>query len=59
MFMPASGEVLEFNEALESTPEIVNQDPYGDGWIIKFKISNQSELEELLSADQYKEITEA
>lgn len=59
MFMPASGEVLEFNEALESAPETVNQDPYGDGWIIKFKISDQSELEELLSADQYKEITEA
>lgn len=59
MFMPASGEVLEFNEILESAPETVNQDPYGDGWIIKFKISDQSELDELLTADQYKEITEA
>lgn len=59
MFMPASGEVLEFNEALESTPETVNQDPYGEGWIIKIKMSDLSELEELLSADQYKEITEA
>jgi len=59
MFMPASGKVLEFNEALESAPETVNQDPYGDGWIIKVKISDQSELEELLTADQYKELTEA
>ncbi len=59
LFMPVSGEVLEFNEALESAPETVNQDSYGDGWIIKFKISDQTELEELLTADQYKELTEA
>jgi len=59
MFMPTSGKVLEFNEALESAPENVNKDPYGDGWIIKVKISDQSELEELLTADQYKELTEA
>ncbi len=59
MFMPVSGEVLEFNEALESAPETVNQDPYGEGWIIKVKMSDQSDLEELLTADQYKEITES
>ena len=59
MFMPTSGKVLEFNESLESAPENVNKDPYGDGWIIKVKISDQSELEELLTADQYKELTEA
>ncbi len=59
MFMPVSGEVLEFNEALESTPETVNEDPYGDGWIIKLKISNPDEIEDLLTADQYKELIEA
>lgn len=59
LFMPVSGEVLEFNEALESAPETVNQDPYGDGWIIKLKIVDQGELDELLTADLYKELTEA
>ena len=44
LFMPLSGEVLEFNEALESTPEIINSDPYGEGWIIKIKITNQDEI---------------
>lgn len=59
MFMPLSGEVLEFNEGLESAPETVNQDPYGDGWIIKLEMSNPAEVEELLTAEQYTEITEA
>jgi glycine cleavage system H protein len=56
MFMPVSGEVLEFNEDLEQNPEIVNSDPYGKGWIIKIKMSDLSELDELLDAAAYKEL---
>jgi len=56
MFMPLSGEVLEFNEKLEDAPELVNSDPYGDGWIIKVNIAEASELEDLLTAEQYKEL---
>ena len=54
LFMPISGEVIEFNEGLEDEPEKVNSDPYGDGWMIKIAISDDSELENLLSADDYK-----
>jgi len=54
MFMPVAGEVLEFNDELESTPELVNQDPYGKGWIVKIKISNPDEVNELLDATAYK-----
>tara|TARA_B100000524_G_C23443592_1_gene296183 strand:+ start:118 stop:513 length:396 start_codon:yes stop_codon:yes gene_type:complete len=53
LFMPIAGEVLEFNEALESDPELVNSDPYGEGWMIKVKISDASELENLLSDEAY------
>jgi glycine cleavage system H protein len=56
LFMPVSGEVLEFNEELESNPEIVNKDPYGDGWIVKIKLSEPSEVDDLLDADSYKDI---
>jgi glycine cleavage system H protein len=56
LFMPVSGEVTEFNEAIESAPESVNNDPYGDGWMIKVELSDTSELDDLLSADQYKEL---
>ena len=56
MFMPVSGEVIEFNTAIESAPESVNNDAYGEGWMIKVKMSDLSELDDLLSADQYKEI---
>ena len=56
LFMPVSGEVIEFNEALEDTPELINSDPYGDGWIIKVSISDASELDELLSSDEYKNL---
>jgi glycine cleavage system H protein len=56
MFMPVSGEVLEFNEDLEQNPEIVNSDPYGKGWIIKIKMSDLSELDGLLDAAAYKEL---
>ncbi len=50
---------LEFNEELESNPEIVNKDPYGEGWIIKIKFADPSGLDELLDADSYKELVEA
>jgi glycine cleavage system H protein len=56
LFMPVSGEVTEFNESIESAPETVNNDAYGDGWMIKVKLSNPSELDDLLSAEQYSEI---
>ena len=56
LFMPLSGEITEFNELLEDEPEKVNSDPYGDGWMIKITISDESQIEELLSADTYKEI---
>ena len=53
MFMPVSGEVLEFNEDLTTAPEAINQDPYEKGWVIKIKVTNQAELSELLDATQY------
>ncbi len=53
-FMPISGEVLEFNEALNDAPETANKDPYGAGWMIKIAIENPAELENLLSAEDYK-----
>jgi len=56
MFMPVSGEVIEFNEDLEQNPEIVNSDPYGKGWIIKIKISDLNEVNDLLDAAAYKEL---
>ena len=56
LFMPLSGEVIEFNEDLESEPEKVNSDPYGDGWMIKIKMSNPEEVEELLDDAGYKEV---
>lgn len=56
LFMPLSGEIIEFNEALEDAPEKVNSDPYGDGWMIKIKMSNNSEVDNLLDAAAYKEI---
>ena len=55
LFMPISGDVIEFNEALESTPESVNNDPYGDGWLIKIKIADASELDALMSAEDYEQ----
>lgn len=53
LFMPLSGEVIAFNEDLEDTPELVNEDPYGKGWMIKIKLSNPAELENLLDAQAY------
>ncbi len=59
LFMPISGEVLEFNTALEDTPETVNNEPYDSGWIIKIKIDNPSQLKNLLSAEQYKQLIQS
>ena len=56
LFMPLSGEVLSFNSELEDAPEVVNSDPYGDGWMIRVKISDNSEIDTLLSAEQYKDL---
>ncbi|WP_333600307.1 glycine cleavage system protein GcvH [Flavobacterium sp.] len=56
LFLPLSGEIIEFNDALERTPEDVNSDPYGKGWMIKLKIANAAEVTELLSSDAYKEL---
>jgi len=53
MFMPVSGEILEVNPALEETPDVVNKDPYGNGWMVKIKITNPSEVNDLLSAEKY------
>ena len=57
IFAPVSGEVIEINEMLENTPQVINQDPYGEGWMVKIKLANQKELENLLSPDEYKELT--
>ncbi len=56
LFMPVSGEILEWNEALEDEPELINNDPYGKGWMIKIKISDASQLDELLNVDDYNQI---
>jgi glycine cleavage system H protein len=53
LFLPVSGEVLEFNEALEDAPESVNDDPYGEGWMVKIKIADASELDGLMDASAY------
>ena len=56
LYMPLSGEILEWNEALEDEPELINSDPYGQGWLIKVKIGDTSQIGELLSVDDYNEI---
>nr|WP_315206344.1 glycine cleavage system protein GcvH [uncultured Flavobacterium sp.] len=56
LFLPLTGEIIAFNDALESTPESVNSDPYGAGWMIKIKIANMAEVDDLLSSDAYKEL---
>lgn len=56
LFMPVSGEITEFNEALESNPEVVNSDPYGDGWMVKVTLSDPSQLDSLLSAEAYADL---
>ncbi len=59
LFLPVSGEIIEFNEALESEPEIVNSDPYGEGWMVKIRISDAAELDDLLDHAGYKELVGA
>ncbi len=59
LFMPMAGEVLEMNEGLDTDPEAVNRDPYGEGWMVKIKVSDVSAVDGLLSADAYKEIVGA
>jgi glycine cleavage system H protein len=54
MYLPVSGEILEFNELIEANPEIINKDPYGDGWVVKLKLTNMAELDSLMKADAYK-----
>jgi glycine cleavage system H protein len=56
LFMPINGEVLSFNKKLEDEPELINTDPYGEGWVIKIAISDVTELDELLDASTYKEL---
>jgi len=56
LFLPIAGEIIEFNEALESDPETVNSDPYGKGWMIKIKVSDTADFENLLSSEDYKNL---
>ena len=59
LFAPVSGEVTEANDGLADSPEAVNDDPYGDGWLIKVRLSDAAELDKLLSADEYEAFIEA
>ncbi|MDG1014966.1 MAG: glycine cleavage system protein GcvH [Flavobacteriaceae bacterium] len=56
LFMPVAGEIIEFNESLEQVPEKVNEDPYGEGWMIKIRVTDSRELDSLLNADNYKSL---
>ena len=56
LFIPMSGKIIEFNESLDSTPEEVNSDPYGNGWMVKIEVKDHQELDNLLSAEDYKEL---
>ncbi|MDR9419677.1 glycine cleavage system protein GcvH [Gracilimonas sp.] len=56
LYAPVSGEIVELNETLEDEPELVNEDPYGDGWMVKIKLDDKSELDELLSAEEYEDV---
>jgi len=56
LFVPLSGEIIAFNDTLEDTPELVNDDPYGEGWVVKIKLNNPSEIEDLLSDEGYQAV---
>ncbi|MFN2133980.1 MAG: glycine cleavage system protein GcvH [Anaerolineae bacterium] len=58
LYMPASGEIVAVNEALENSPELINQDPFGDGWMLRIRLMDPDELNELLGVDEYKAICE-
>ena len=59
VFAPLSGEIVEVNEGLTDSPENINADPYGEGWMVKVRLSDQSELDQLMDANQYKELLQA
>ena len=59
VYMPVSGEVLEANSALENTPEVVNKDPYGEGWMVKISLKDPSEVDDLMDAEAYKNMINA
>lgn len=59
LFLPLAGEIVAFNESLETTPEAVNADPYGDGWMIKIKVANTADFDALMSAQEYKDLVGA
>lgn len=59
LFLPLSGEIIEFNESLEDEPEKVNTDPYGDGWMIKLRCTDMSQVDDLMSSDDYKALVGA
>jgi len=56
LFIPMSGEVIEINEAIDDSPELVNSDPYGEGWLVKVKLSDMGEVEDLLSFEEYEKL---
>ena len=58
LFSPLSGEIIEFNQSLEDEPEKVNSDPYGEGWMVKIRFTDASQLDDLLSAEEYAEVVE-
>ena len=58
LYMPASGEIVAVNEALQNSPELINQDPFGDGWMLRIRLMDPDELKELLGVDEYKAICE-
>ena len=58
LFLPVGGEIIEFNENLDDNPELVNSDPYGEGWMIKLKVSDINDMNLLLSAEEYSELTQ-
>ncbi len=58
LFMPAGGEIIKVNQALSDTPELVNKDPYGEGWMIKIHLSDPSEADALMSSEEYKALTD-
>ena len=58
LYLPMGGEIVEVNESLEDTPEVINTDPYGEGWIVKFRATDESEYEALMSPEDYKKFAE-
>lgn len=59
LYLPVDGEVTEINEKLEDSPEVINEDPYGDGWLVRIRISDSAQLDDLMKADAYQQFVEA